>query len=281
MAPSRTTSLALDHITTVDCTPSQLVETASAAGCRAVCAFLTPMSVLPDMPPFELHPGSDELRATKARMEDLSIGLDIAYPFTLASRTEIESLRPLLECAAGLNAWSVNVLNYDRDPARRLDQFSRFCELAAGEYGLNVVLEFFPASQVKTLAQALELVTQVGRPGQVGVNVDLLHLVRSGGSIADLRAAPPEYILYGQFCDAPAACADERRDFEASSQRMLAGSGELDVAGFASALPECCRASVEIPRHDALAAGVSAVERARQAVASVESVLASGAARQG
>lgn len=281
MALSRTTSLALDHITTVDCTPSQLVETAAAAGCRAVCAFFTPMSVLPDMPQFDLHPGSDEFRATKARMEALSIGLDIAYPFTLASRTEIESLRPLLECAAGLNAWSVNVLNYDRDPARRLDQFSRFCEMAAGEYGLNVVLEFFPASQVKTLAQALELVSQVGRPGKVGVNVDLLHLIRSGGSIEELRAAPPEYILYGQFCDASADCADEHRDFEASRQRMLAGSGALDVAGFAAALPAGCRTSVEIPREDALAAGVTAAERAQQAVASVERVLASAGALQG
>ncbi len=265
--------LALDHLTVVDTTPSQLVEAAAAANCRAVCAFLEPMSVLPDMPTFDLHPGSSEFRETRARMADLGIGLDIAYPFTLAGRTDLESLRPKLECAAGLEAWAVNALCYTRDPEHRREQFTAFSALAL-EYGLNVVLEFFPASQVQTLAQALELAALVNKPGQVGVNVDLLHLIRSGSSIAELAAAPREFILYGQFCDGPAECSPEHRDFEASSQRLLAGDGALDLAGFARALPPACRASVELPQHDALKAGLPIIKRARRAVSGVAAAVA-------
>lgn len=264
--------LALDHLTVVDTTPSQLVEAAADAGCQAVCAFLEPMSVLPDMPQFDMHTGSTEFRETRARMRDLEIGLDIAYPFTLAGRSEIAAFRPALECAASLDAWAVNVLNYDRDPNRQIENFSAFCELA-GEYGLNVVLEFFPSSQVKTLEAALDLVTRVNKPDHVGVNVDLLHLVRSGGSLQDLARAAPEFILYGQFCDGRATCDPEQREFEASAQRMLPGEGALDLAGFARALPRTCRASVEVPRHDALQSGISKAERARRAASGVRSIL--------
>lgn len=265
--------LALDHLTVVDTTPSQLVEAAAAADCRAICTFLEPMSVLPDMPLFEMNTGSTEFHKTKALMADLGIGLDIAYPFTLAGRTDVSAFRPALECAAGLDAWGVNILNYDREPARQAEKFAVFCELAA-EFDLNVVVEFFPQSQVKTLEQALDLVTQINKPGRVGVNVDLLHLVRSGGSIAALAAAPAEFILYGQYCDAPDTCEPDKRDFEASAQRMIPGEGALDVAAFSRALPPACLTSVELPQHDALVSGMPIIDRARRAVTGVSRLLA-------
>ena len=273
MHNAATARLALDHLTVVDTTPSQLVEAAAAADCRAVCAFLEPMSILPDMPLFDMTIGSAEFQKTRSLMADLGIGLDIAYPFTLTGRSDVSAFRPALERAAALDAWAVNVLDYDREPARRTEKFASFCELAA-EFGLNVVVEFFPPSQVQTLEQALELVMQVNKPGRVGVNVDLLHLVRSGGSVAELSAAPAEFILYGQYCDAPAACEPDQRDFEASSQRMLPGEGALDLAGFAKALPPSCRTSVELPQHAALASGMPRIDRAHRAVSGVTALLA-------
>lgn len=259
-APAR---LALDHLTVVDATPSRLVELAADAGYSAVCLFLHSMEVLPDMPQFDLRTGSAEFRAAKTRMADSGIGLDVAYPFTLSRRTEVSALRPALECAAGLGAWAVNVLHYDRDAGRRIETFSAFCELAR-EYGLNVVLEFFPQSQVKSLREALELVGHVDMPGKVGVNVDLLHLIRSGGTLEELASAPADRILYGQFCDAPAVCDPQQWEAEASTGRLLPGEGELDLAGFARALPPACRASIEAPRGNALS--VPQAERARQAI---------------
>lgn len=265
--------LALDHLTVADAGPAELVAIAHAVGCPAICLFLGSMAVLPQMPAFDLCGNVQARRELKARMADAGVGLDLAYPFTLAGRTTIESLRPALDSAAALGARMVNVLAYDRDPGRRIETFAGFCD-SAREYGLSVVVEFFPSSQVRTLGEALALVAAIGRPGEVGVNVDLLHLMRSGGTIEEVAAAPPGSILYAQMCDGPAAVDPACRDHEASSQRLLGGEGVFDCAGFAAALPAGCPISVELPQGDALAAGVPALERARRAVSSISAAIA-------
>ena len=267
--------LSLDHITAVDTTPVQLAEAAHAAGCRGICLFMQPMEVLPHLPQFDIYTDRAARKALGERMKELGITLDLAYPFTLAGRTEIDGFRTALECAAELDAQLLNALVYDRDPARRLDKFGAFCDLAAS-YDLRVGVEFYPPSQVPSLADALELVTRINRPGRVGVNVDLLHLMRSGGSVAELAAAPAEYILYGQIADGAADCPEDRIDFEASSARLLPGEGVFDLAGFARALPEGCPISVEIPRNADLEAGMPVAERVRQAVDGVRKALAAG-----
>ena len=265
--------LALDHITVVDAAPLDLVDAAQGAGCAGLCLFMEPMAVLPDMPHFDLY-GSPAARADlKARMSDAGISLDLAYPFTLTGRSTISDFRPALDVAAELGAPLVNLLIYDRDETRRAENFAAFADLAEAA-GLGVALEFYPVSHIRSLAEALALVTPLGRPGRVGVNVDLLHLMRSGGSLAELAAAPADSILFAQIADGPLTCVEESLDVEASSRRLLAGEGVFDVAGFVRALPEGCPISVEIPQEQALRAGLSRADRARRAVDSVRAVLA-------
>ena len=268
--------LGLDHLTVVDTTPAQLAHAAHAVGCGTVCLFLEPMAVLPRMPFFDLYTDPEQRQMLKAAMDDCGLALDLAYPFTLTGRSVAAAFEPAIACAADLGAKAVNVLAYDREPSRRAETFARFCELVLA-HGLGVVVEFYPLSQVRTLADALALVTPVGRPGRVGVNVDLLHLVRSGGAVQDVAAAPAGTILYAQFCDGPFRCDPLQLDFEASSQRALAGGGVFDIAGFAGVLPAGCRCSVELPQDDALAAGVPPAERARRAVESVRAAVKRGA----
>lgn len=265
--------LALDHITVVDTTPKQLVEAAHKIGCAGICLFMEPMDVLPLMPQFELYDNPAARRDLRSRMDDLGVVLDVAYPFTLAGRTDIAAFAPALQCAAELGAGLVNVLVYDREPARREERLSAFCETAAN-FALRVAVEFYPVSQVRSLDDALALVATIGRPGEVGINADLLHLMRSGGTLAELAEAPIGTILYGQFCDGLANRAVEELDFEASSDRLLPGEGVFDLAGFARALPVGCPVSVEIPRNAAVVAGSSVAERARLAVESVRSSFA-------
>lgn len=264
------TRLALDHLTAVDATPVDLVRTARSIACDATCMFLHSMDVLPHMPVFDLVADRGARAETKAVMADLGVSLDLAYPFTLAGRTDVASFARSMECAAQLGAASVNVLAYDRDPVRQVEKIGAFCDMAA-QFDLNVAIEFYPPSQVATLGRALEVVAQIGRPGLVGVNVDLLHLMRSGGSVADLAAAPPGAILYGQLADGPVQpCGDLA--LEASSARLLCGEGSFDVIGFARALPRGCPLSVEIPRDEAIAHQNTA-ERAATAVESARLAL--------
>lgn len=245
------TRLALDHITAVDAGPEDLASVAAEAGCAGICLFMEPMAVLPDMPSFDLYGPPAQRISLRRHMESVGVGLDLAYPFTLAGRTEIADLEPALACAAELGAGLVNALVYDRDPQRRLQNFGGFCDLAQ-KHGLGVAVEFYPVSQIRSLVEALDLVAQINRPYQVGVNADLLHLMRSGGSIAELAGAPAEYILYGQLCDGPSVCATDSFDEEASTARLLAGEGVFDLPGFARALPANCPISVEIPRNAAI-----------------------------
>jgi sugar phosphate isomerase/epimerase len=257
--------LALDHLTVPDTTPSQLIAVAAQVGCPAVCMFLEPMAVLPRMPAFDLIGDTPERRETRRQCEDQGICIDLAYPFTLAARTQVEAFRPLMETAAWLGVRALNTLLYDRDPLRRFDTFAAFCELAA-EYGFVVAVEFYPLSQIRSLGEALELVARVGRPERVGVNIDLLHLMRSGARIEEIRKAPPNSIVYAQFCDGPQSLERELWGAEASYQRLPPGEGQFDVAGFAQALPQGVPCSVEVPQELQIAQGMGVRERAVRAL---------------
>lgn len=267
--------LSLDHLTVVDATPLALIDLARATGCAGVCLFMAAMDVLPLMPRFDCladRPLRAAIRQALAgqALADQAITLDLVYPFTLTGRTDPAALVPALDCAADLGARAVNVLIYDRDSARRAENFGRFCDLALG-FGLNVAVEFYPPSQIASLGAGLDLVNAVGRPGRVGLNVDLLHLMRSGGTLDQVAAAPPGTILFGQIADggreAPADPAHE-----ASSHRLRPGEGAFDIAGFVRALPASCPISIEIPRDD-LVPLLPAPDRARHAVESVRAAL--------
>lgn len=267
--------LALDHLTVSDAKPIELAKAASASGCTGVCLFLQSMDVLPLMPPFNLCEDLVARRLFKSNMDDLGLTLDLAYPFSLSRRTHIADFATALECAADLEAKFVNVLVYDPNPARRTDMFAAFCDLAA-RFGLRVVVEFYPASQLRSLREAVTLVETIGRPGQVGVNVDLLHLMRSGGSVADLASAPADYILFGQCADGLVQRPETEWVYEASSDRLCAGAGNFDIAGFVDALPSTCPLSVEIPQDRDAEAGVPRSVRAGRAVESVRRTLTVG-----
>jgi len=117
-----------------------------------------------------------------------------------------------------------------------------------------MAVEFYPLSQVRSLAEALDLVRQP-LPGKVGINVDLLHLKRSGGDVSELAAVRADLIRYAQYCDGAATVEQSQWEWEASSQRVLPGAGVFDLAGFARALPPNVGVSVELPQEDALLSG--------------------------
>lgn len=265
--------LALDHLTAVDATPLELASEARAAGCDGLCAFLRSMDVLPLMPAFDLVTDLQARQEFRRRIDDLGLTFELAYPFTLTGRSEPADLLADLECAAVLGARRINVLVYDRDPMRRQDGFAGLCELAQG-FGLAVVVEFFPASQVRSLAQALDLVTPLASPGRVGINADLLHLVRSGGSCAELAAAPAGSILFGQFADGLLRIPEANWHSEASFGRLLPGEGSFDLRGFAASLPGDCPISIEVPRDADARAGMPRAERVRRAVDGLRRALA-------
>ncbi len=251
--------LSLDHLTVVDTTPAMLVETAGQAGFSGVCMFLESMAVLPDMPAFSLHDDVPARKATRDALRSSGLTLDLVYPFTLAGRTIVSDLEPALEIAAWLGGSRANVLVYDADPVRRADNLCRLAELAEN-YAIELSLEFYPASRVRTLDEAAALLDQVQR-GDIGLTLDLLHLMRSGAA----TEMPDPRVSIAQLCDGPATAAPDRLEWEASHERQLPGQGKFDIAGFVASLAPDCPISLEIPRQSALRAGLSPLELASQA----------------
>lgn len=221
--------------------------------------FLESMGELPDMPAFSLRTDLAERRATRNALSSAGLTLDLAYPFTLAPRTVVNNFEPLLEAAAWVGAKLANVLVYDTDPARRLDNLCRLGELAAN-YSIGLSIEFYPASRLRTFAEATALIDQVQRT-DIGLTLDLLHLMRSGER-TDVR---DERVRIAQICDGPATLEPELREWEASHERLLPGDGAFDIADFMASLPANCPLTLEVPRHKSLHAGMSALERAEQA----------------
>jgi sugar phosphate isomerase/epimerase len=263
--------LALDHLTAVDATPLELLDLATGSGCQAVSLFLHPLSVLPQMPAFDLVADAKARALFSARRAEHGLKIDLVYPFTLAGSTEPEVFAPALAAAAELGAGAINVLVYDRDEGRRIERLARLSQMAA-DHGLATAVEFFPPSQVRSLAEALALVEAVDHPG-LGVNVDLLHLIRSGDGVEALAQAPPGRLIYAQLCDGSADCAPADRAREAAFERLAPGEGVFDLAGFLAALPATTALSVEAPLGQALAQGVSPIDRVQRAVAGARAAL--------
>jgi sugar phosphate isomerase/epimerase len=134
------------------------------------------------------------------------------------------------------------------------------------------VLEFLPIFTIGSLAAAVDLVQEVGRPN-AGVLVDTLHLARSGGTAADLRTVPPRLLPYVQLADAPAAAppADQLRD-EALHGRLLPGDGALPLAAVLDAVPDV-PVSLEIRSRMVMEAYLDPTDRARAVLAATRLLL--------
>ena len=157
------------------------------------------------------------------------------------------------------------------------DAVSRLADLGqlfAGE-GRTLSLEFLPWTNIPTAAAASSLLAQVGDPS-LGMCVDLWHLNRSGGSLADLAQLWPQIVSI-QLSDGPVE-PDLPDDLftDCTHHRRLPGEGEFDLV---TALVEASRQapgyslSVEVISDDLRVLPVDEV--ARRLATSVGATLAS------
>jgi sugar phosphate isomerase/epimerase len=181
--------------------------------------------------------------------------------FMLTPKTEVEKFRPAIEFGAELGARSATVLLYDADESRVFDNLSRLSELTAAA-GLRVGIEFMPFTpKWKNLKETAALVQQLARPN-LGICIDMLHLIRSGGTPADVAAIDPAMIAYAQLCDSNDLTANENYFEEAGISRLAPGEGKFPLQEFLQALPAGTPLELEVPRKP----DVPARERVRDIV---------------
>ncbi len=114
-------------------------------------------------------------------------------------------------------------------------RFAALCDRAAGVgEGVVVGLEFLPFTNLADAATAAALVAAAGRPGG-GVCVDVWHVHRGGGTLADLTESLWPHVVRLQLSDGPLAAEDDDLLADCMANRRPFGDGEFDLAGLLAA----------------------------------------------
>ena len=236
--------LSLAHLTVLAAKPLELIEIAEQAGFDAVG-----LRIVAPLPGDTITPVVGDIplqREIKRRLSlsDVSIlGIEAVW---LMPDSSVDALKPALEVGAELGAQNLLIVGNDPDRGRLIDRFGALCT-ACAMFGLRPMLEFIPYSQIKSLAEAHDMLT-AAKAADAGLLVDALHLSRSGGSPADILHYPPSLFSYAHLCDAVAVPppADGLRK-EARGEKLYPGEGGLWLQDFVMAFPKNTPLEIEAP----------------------------------
>ncbi|GHD57090.1 xylose isomerase [Thalassobaculum fulvum] len=244
--------LGLAHFTALEVPPLELVGLAARTGFASIGLRL--VAAAPGTPVYVLRAGSPEVAELRHRLHDNGVRVHDLEIVTIDEHFDPRALEPVLDAGSEIGASRLSVCADDPDRARLVDRFGALCDLAA-HYAIGVDLEWMGWRAVRTLGDALDVVTRAGRPN-AGMLVDALHLARNGGSPADVARVPPGLIRSVQLCDARAEApvGTEAIIAEARGGRLPPGEGALPLAELVAALPADANLSFEVPMGTALPA---------------------------
>jgi sugar phosphate isomerase/epimerase len=258
--------LCLDSLTLTDTEPVDLIRSARKAGFDLVSLWVQPPSLFP----LQLVTEAKE-RSCAAALADSGISVGPLEVFDLTSAEAVKSYRPALELGARLGAKTASAINVrNPDPAKVSELFAQLAELA-GEYGLGVTLEPLAMFATSTLAQARDIVRSSGV--EAGIVLDAFHLVRMGGTPADVRSIEPGLIRHIQLCDGPASVSVDRAHYESVNERLYPGEGEFRLVELLSDAPADISWGVEAPSRRRAESGMSAELQALEVMEATRRVI--------
>ncbi len=265
--------LALHHLTVRESSVIDLVEIAAENACEAVCIFThAPRIPIPGAR-FTEYPLVD--RANQAgfiaalRAHDVGVGNIEFFPVT--KDLDLEDYRESLEVGAAVGARRIVTHIHDDEDDRALETLGRLCDEAA-RFDLKLGLEFMGLTPAcASIQRAAWFVDQVGR-ANIGIALDALHLVRTGGSALDVAAIPADRFCYAQICDGHglAVTGDYRSE---GQDREAPGDGDWPLHAIYTALPAATPLDVEVPSVTRVRQGISPRDRAKKAVARARALI--------
>ncbi len=270
MSINRDLRLGVDFITAAELAPAALIAAAAENGCQCVSLLVNPHPAAA-FPNHGLLDNPSVRHEARAAAQSHGIQIDVIEAFVIGPETDIESFRPAFECGVFLGATFANALVRDPEESRRLENLEKYSELAHA-CGLRPMLEPVASSSLATFPIAIDTIGRVGC-GRLVLEVDVLQVVRTGGTPADLLAIDPALIGRAQICDGPLNAVLEPRD-EAIHQRQIPGEGEFPLREFIRTLPrKRLTLAVEVPLRSLASAGVSGAERVRRAVQGARNIM--------
>ena len=181
----------------------------------------------------------------------------------------------IIDAGAMIGAKNVLVVSSDK-PGPTVEKLIRLIDHAAAR-SMRISLEFAAFTAVRNLPAALDIIAATGRT-EIGLLIDPLHFIRTGGKPSELRAVDPGRFAYAQFCDANLAgpplddrdaIVDEALDF-----RLDIGAGGLPLGAILGAMPTAIPLSIELRSKAIREAWPLPVDRARAVLASTRKGLA-------
>ena len=261
---SRPVSLAA--LTVLEAGPVETIRIAGATGYSHV--GLRPVAATPTERHWPMLTDAALLAEIRAVLAGEGVGVLDVEILRLTPAINWDEVKATAELAALLGARRILVADNDPDSARSREHLGRMGEIAAAA-GVVVTLEFMPWTHAPNIAAARQRVA--GLPG-VAMLIDVFHLARSGGTLADVAQADP-LVSYLQLCDiaGPIPSMDAILQ-EARADRLFPGEGDGDVVGLLRRLPDL-PLSLEVPADRLRLAGVGPQERAALAMAATRRVL--------
>ena len=262
--------LSLAFYTVPELAPPQVAEVASAAGFSHMGLRL--LNGQPTDGGSPLATDASLRRETMARMSDLGIAALDANSARLIPDTRVEDFEPFLAVAAEMGARHVLSTGNDPERQRLVDKWAALCDLA-GSYGLTVEIEFVPWMTVSSVAEAADILRDVGA-ANMGIALDALHFQRSKSTIEDISAVRSEAFRYLHLCDAPGRWETDIESLlhDAVHERLPPGRGDIDLVALLKALPRGIPVALEVPmRSEARRRGP--LERAQMVAEAARQVL--------
>lgn len=264
--------LGLDSQTVFGMPPTDHIRLAAELGLGSVS--LAPMPVpwkLDRFPLWSLRDDPALVRETKAILRDTGIRVAAAEGFTIRPEADTSFRVSDFDLMAELGTEAATTVAMGAEPESALEQMTILADLAA-ERGMMFLFEFAPPHTFNTLASAHDAVRRIERDN-ARLLIDSMHLFRTGGSVADIRALPAGAIGYIQLSDA--AFTGDGGDYylEASFERKIPGEGELPLVELLRALPSDLRVGLEVPMQAALQASIDAGEPIARIVEGAKALL--------
>jgi sugar phosphate isomerase/epimerase len=267
--------LILHQLNAVDVSPVDFIGLAAVNDCRLVTLFgFDGATVLPRSNAGLNYPGAitaDMKRDLQRSLDEKGVAIDGVEFFPLTAAVDLNLYKPALALARELGAKRAVTHIFIQDDGLVVDKLGEFCALAGAE-GLRVSSEFCPLTPGNpSLARAAWLVDQVGRDN-FGIGVDVLHVVRSGATAADIARLEPRYFGIAQICDAHGVHASSAYISDVHN-REVPGQGDLPLVDLLNAVPAAFPIEVEVPAVHRRAAGVTAAEHVRDVLAGARSIV--------
>ena len=214
------------------------------------------------------------IRDMRSRLRESDLEVFDLYSFYLQPDTDVATFAPAMELGASFGARYATVMGADEDWSRTVDNFAKTCDTAK-QFGLTCSLEFAVIRPLATLPQTVRLIEEAKR--EAVICIDPLHLARSGGTPADVKALPAKYFPYAQISDGILDPGEPNPALFGKlglGTRAMPGKGKLPLREVIAALPSGIPLSVEIPH--SLGKGTSAHEWAKTTLESTRNFLANG-----